>query len=128
MKKEQFKTIIKEAMAEFLQSPEGEAMIGNIMLKAVDQAMKREIRFEDGKSEPGRIVEKTEPWNILDWLVKYLPHVEAAVRGCQSDAAAAKNRAAQAREMLGVIVQGMAGSGGLIENAEYREIAHVKEE
>ena len=46
------------------------------------------------------MVEKTEVWNILDWLVKYLPRVEASIRGCQSDSAQARNRAGEVKNVL----------------------------
>ena len=91
---------IQKELEKFFTSETGEAIIGNIVIKAVNQALKREILFEDGKSDPGRVVEKTEVWNILDWLVKYLPHVEAAVRGCQSDSASALNRADEVKNVL----------------------------
>lgn len=70
------------------------------MIKAVNQALTREIRFEDSKENRGRVVEKTETWNILDWLVKYFPYMEGALRGCQSDAAQARNRASEVKQAL----------------------------
>ena len=91
---------IQKELEKFFTSETGETIIGQIVIKAVNQALKREILFEDGKSDPGRVVEKTEVWNILDWLVKYLPHVEAAVRGCQSDSASARNRADEVKNVL----------------------------
>jgi len=91
---------IQKELEKFFTGEIGEAIIGNIVIKAVNQALQREVRFEDGKSEPGRIVEKTETWNIMDWLVKYLPHVEAAVRGCQADSASARNRADEVKNVL----------------------------
>ena len=84
---------IQKELKTFFESEAGESLIGNIVLKAISQSMIREVRFEDGKSEPGRVVEKTEKVNVLDWLMKYLPHVEGAIRGCQSDSAQARNRA-----------------------------------
>jgi len=91
---------IQDELKEFFESEAGENLIGQIVLKAVNQAMNRDITFEDGKTNPGRVVEKTETWNLLDWLVKYLPHVEAAVRGCQADAAKARNRSTEVRDVL----------------------------
>ena len=91
---------IQKELEKFFTSETGETIIGQIIVNAVNQALKREIRFEDGKSDPGRIVEKTEVHNILDWLVKYLPHVEAAVRGCQADSATARNRANEVKNVL----------------------------
>ena len=91
---------IQKELKTFFESEIGENLIGQIMLNVVNRALEREIRFEDGKTDPGRVVEKTETWNILDWLVKYMPHVEAAVRGCQADSAKARNRATEVRDVL----------------------------
>ena len=96
---------IQKELEKFFTSETGETIIGQIMIKAVNQALERVISFEDGKSDPGRVVEKTELWNILDWLVKYLPHVEAAVRGCQSDSAQARNRSVEVKNVLENIMQ-----------------------
>ena len=95
---------IQKELEIFFTSETGETIIGQIMLKAVGQSLQREILFEDAKSDPGRVVEKTETWNVLDWLVKYLPHVEAAVRGCQADSAHARNRAGEVKSVLEAIM------------------------
>jgi hypothetical protein len=99
------KDIIKEAIREMLADEKDRQLFGNMIVQAVNVAMRRDIRFEDGKSEPGRVVEKTETWNLLDWLVKYLPMIEAAIRGCQADSAGARNRATETRDSM----QDMAG-------------------
>jgi len=91
---------IKAAVIEALQSNEAQQIIGDIVISAMNQALTREIRFEDGKTEPGRVVEKTEKCNILDFIAKYFPHVEASIRGCQSDAAQARNRSASVLAVL----------------------------
>ena len=96
---------IQKELETFFKSEIGETIIGQIMIKAVNQALQREIYFEDGKTEPGRVVEKTEVWNVLDWLVKYLPYVEAAVRGCQSDSAASRNRSVEVQQILSAVLQ-----------------------
>lgn len=95
---------IQKELEKFFRSETGETIIGQIVLNCVNQALKREIRFEDGRSEPGKTVEKTEVWNILDWMVKYLPQVEAAVRGCQADSAGARNRSAEVRNVLSELI------------------------
>ena len=100
---------IQKELEKFFTSETGETIIGQIVIKAVNQALQREIRFEDGKTEPGKTVEKTEVWNILDWLVKYLPHVEAAVRGCQADSAVARNRAIEVQQVLSAVLQQQIG-------------------
>jgi len=96
---------IQKELEIFCKSETFENIIGNIVIKAINQALQREISFEDGKSKPGRVVEKTEKWNVLDWLVKYLPYVESAVRGCQSDSAQARNRSNEVKSVLGAIMQ-----------------------
>ena len=87
-------------MLNFLKSKEGETAIGTIMKKAIDQSLLREILFEDGKSDPGRVIEKKEVINILDHIAKYMPYVEGALRGVQVDAAVARDRSVQTRDML----------------------------
>jgi len=96
---------IQKELTKFFTSEEGETIIGQIVLNCVNQALKREIKFEDGRSDPGRVVEKSEVWNILDWIVKYLPRVESAVRGCQSDSAQARNRSNEVKSVLGAIMK-----------------------
>ena len=96
MKQEKF----NELMINFLKSKEGEAAVGSIMLAAIAQSLEREMEFEDGHTEPGKTIHRTKTINVLDQLVFYLPHVEAAIRGVQSDAAQARNRAANTRDIL----------------------------
>lgn len=89
-----------ELMHGFLTSLEGEAAIGQIMLSAIAQSMTREMTFEDATSQPGRVIAEKRTVNVLDQLVTYMPHIEAAIRGCQSDAAQARNRSANTRDLL----------------------------
>lgn len=91
---------MQEELKRFFESKDGQRIIGQIVLNAINQALMREIRFEDGKSEPGRVVEKTELRNVLDVVAEYLPAVEGAVRGCQADSAMARNRARETRDAL----------------------------
>jgi hypothetical protein len=95
---------ITAALADFFKSEQGQALIGNIVLKAVNQALTLDVQYEDGKSDPGRVVEKTETWHMRDWLYKYMPHIEGALRGVQADAATARNRAVQTRDMVTGII------------------------
>jgi len=96
LREDKLKRLMTDALTDFFKSEAGETLIGTIMLKAIAQGLTREVRFEDGKTEPGRVVEKTESWNMVDWLIKYLPHIEAAIRGCQADSSQARNRSAEA--------------------------------
>jgi hypothetical protein len=115
MREDKFKRLVGEALGDYLRSPEGEALVGGIVVQAVNQALTRELRFEDGTSEPGRVVEKTERWNLLDWLAVYLPRVEGAVRGAQADAAGARNRAGETRDGMRLIAEFVARAAGALE-------------
>lgn len=76
----------KKKFIKLLQDPEVEAALGTIILKAFNQAMTRTLKIESGKDNPGGPpVIKEETWNMVDWLVKYFPHVEGALRGVQAD-------------------------------------------
>ena len=98
---------MQKHLVAFFQSKEGEELIGNIVLKAVNFSFIRDMRFEDGKSDPGRKVEKTIRVNMLEEIVKYLPHIEAAIRGVQEDTDKARNRSAEVRDMMGVFTKGL---------------------
>lgn len=100
MTDEHIKNLMTAALTDFLKSEAGENLIGNIVFKAVNQALLMSIQYEDGKSEPGRVVEKTETVHMAHWLAKYMPHIEGSIRGCQADAAAARNRAATTENMM----------------------------
>ena len=79
------KKLLIDALTQFFKSEKGEELIGNIMLKAIKQSFLKEMHFEDGKSEPGKVVEKTQTVDVLDQILFYLPHLEGAIRGCQVD-------------------------------------------
>lgn len=100
-----FKKVIINALENFFKSPGGEALIGNIMLKAVSQSLTRTIQIEDGKTEPGKKVIKEEKINVLDHLAKYMPYVEASIRGVQVDAGQARNRSQQTLNVMGEFKQ-----------------------
>lgn len=100
-----FKEIITKALENFFNSPAGKELIGSIMLNAVSQSLTRTIQIEDGKTEPGKKVIKEERINVLDHLAKYMPHVEASIRGVQVDAGQARNRSQQALNGIGDIKQ-----------------------
>jgi len=76
----------KKEIIKLLKDPEVEAAIGTIVLKAFNQAMTRTVKMESGKDNPGGPpVIKEETWNMVDWLMKYFPYAEGALRGTQSD-------------------------------------------
>ncbi len=93
--KKVLKEVMKDALTDFFKSEEGEEILGNISMKASDQSFIREIQIEDGKSEPGKKVIRTEKVNAVDFLMKYLPDVEARVLGYQADSSQAKNYSAK---------------------------------
>jgi hypothetical protein len=94
---------IQKELEKFCKGEVFEDIIGNIVIKAVNQALTKEVLMEDGKSEPGRVIEKTKTVNALEFLMGYLPHVEGAIRGCQSDSAQARNRSAEVKHALNQI-------------------------
>ena len=100
-----FGKIITEAIQKFFESPRGESLIGNIMLKAVSQSLTRTIQLEDGKTEPGKKVVRNETVNLLDFMARYLPAVEASIRGVQVDAGQARNRSQQTLNEIGEFKQ-----------------------
>lgn len=71
-----------------------------VVRRALEDALTTEMLFEDGKSEPGRIVEKSEKVNLIKWLAKYIPSIEGALRGLQADVDVARNRAVETRDII----------------------------
>lgn len=100
-----FKKAFTTALTNFFASKKGEILIGNIILKAVKQSLIRTIQVEDGKTEPGKKVIKNETVNLLDFMARYLPSVEASIRGVQVDAAQARNRSQQTLNVMGEFKQ-----------------------
>lgn len=100
-----FKKIITKVLENFFQSQRGKELIRIILLKTVSQLLTRTIQIEDGKTEPGKKVIKEEAINVLDHLAKYIPYVEASIRGVQVDAAQARNRSQGALNEIGDLKQ-----------------------
>ncbi len=100
MNEEKFKDLIKEALAEFIETERGEALLGNIVLNAIRQhfynyEMAMEKVHPDGGIE--KYIHKGDP---LALICKWVKNAEGAIRGCQSDAAQARNKAVQVRNMI----------------------------
>jgi len=77
---------------QLLNTPEVEEALGNIMLKAINQAFTRHIKIESGRDNPGGpVIIKEETWGLVDFLMKYFPYVEGAIRGAQADSAKSMN-------------------------------------
>ena len=98
----------KEEFIALLKDPEVEACLGQIMLKAMSQAMTRTIKMESGRDNPGGPpVVKEETWNMVDWLIEYMPHTEGALRGIQSDANKAANASIQVIQRFTTVLEGL---------------------
>ena len=91
------KSDITAALTEFFSSEDGRQLVGGLFFDAIRQAMVYDIEYEDN-SEPGKTRIKTEQGDILSHIAKWIMNSEGAIRGVQADAAAARNRAGQARE------------------------------
>ena len=77
---------MQKELKTFFESEVGENLIGQIMLNVVNVALTREVTVEDGKSHPGRTIEKTdkaEPmmvtsyWDLFQYLFWSIPLVGA---------------------------------------------------
>lgn len=62
-----------------------EELLRKIIREEVQRALTRELKIEDGHSEPGVTKVTTRMVNVIDHLSFYLPHIEAAIRGMQTD-------------------------------------------
>ena len=81
MKKKALVEAMTEALASFFGSDEGSQLLVDI----IDKVLWRKITMIDGKTEPGKQVEKEFETNILDQILFYLPQTEGALRGMQED-------------------------------------------
>lgn len=85
------KKAIKEALEEFVKSAEFEL--------AINRALMREFELERTDAA-GRVEKIKETANVLDVLAIWLRNAEGAIRGCQADAASARNKATQTRDLI----------------------------
>jgi hypothetical protein len=67
--------------------------IRQIVREELQAALSRTITVERSARQQGEIEKKTveEQWNILDWMVYYMPYIEAALRGGQETTDHVKN-------------------------------------
>jgi hypothetical protein len=81
--------------------------IRKIIREEVTAAFMKTITIERGPRQPGdpEKVIRDEQWNVLDFLVSYIPHIEAALRGMQSDIDRTKNNLNTNTEKLNVVGQ-----------------------
>jgi len=82
-----FKEIITKALENFFSSPAGKELIGSIMLEAVGKSMTHAMPkgFAGhalrslGEVGQGKKVVKNQNINVIDFLARHLPSVEAAM-------------------------------------------------
>lgn len=107
MNREKQKDIIKEALGEYFESEQGETMLGTIVCKALYQHI-NSYEFEMEKTTPDGVKEaKTIKGDILKYIAQWIKNSEGAIRGVQSDAAQARNRAVEARDVALHTMQAM---------------------
>ncbi len=88
------------------------AAIRQIIQEELKDAFFRKITIERcprGPGDPEKVI-KEEDWNILDFLLGYIPKIEGALRGMQEDIDRAKNNIAgnnKRLEAIGNVLIGM---------------------
>lgn len=65
-----------------------------IIAEEIEKAHTRKLTVEYGPRKPGdpEKVIKEEEWNIMDWIVKYMPYIEGSMRGMQKDVNKTSNK------------------------------------
>ena len=102
MKKDVIKEAVKEAIIELMATPEGRNAFGPVMFDAVGQYINSYALDLEKHHTDGTIERVKENGDILSFIAKWISQTEGAIRGVQSDAAQARNRAAETRDMLAV--------------------------
>ena len=117
----------KKTFLKLLKDPEVEMALGNIMMRAIQLSLLREIEIESGKDNPGGPpIIKTERWNVLDFIVKYIPFLEGGMRGAQADSNQARNASLRVVEALTThmaVLEPVLKEMGLLKNKEIITIA-----
>jgi hypothetical protein len=80
------------------------------------EALFREITVEKCKRKPEDIEKhyETEDVNVLDFLAKYLPYLEGAIRGMQEDTDKSRNRNIDTNNLINAMSQILIGYEGSI--------------
>lgn len=100
MNKDEFKGIIKEAILELMATDEGKEAFGSLMMDAVGQWL-RSYELDLERTHPDGTVERVkEKGDILAFIAQWISRSEGAIRGCQADAAAARNKSTQTRDII----------------------------
>jgi len=100
MKKEVIKEAVKEAIVELMETPEGKSAFGPLVYDAIGQWLQSyEIEME--KHHPGGAIEVVKQrGDILAHIAHWIKNSEGAIRGVQADAAEARNRSAETRDII----------------------------
>ncbi len=96
---------VVDGITRFFKSEEGEALVGNIVMKALSLKLDREIEVETFDKDLGRTVVKKERHNMVEYITLRQGAIEGAIRGCQKDSAEARNRSTQARDTSRMVVE-----------------------
>lgn len=104
MKKDVIKEAVKEAIIELMDTPEGRKAFGPLMMEAVGQWVTGYMLDLEKHHPDGTVERVKENGDILAFIAKWISQAEGAIRGVQSDAAQARNRAAETRDMLAVVM------------------------
>ena len=116
MKKNVIKEAVKEAIAELMATPEGRNAFGPVMFDAVGQYINSYALDLEKHHTDGTIERVKENGDILSFIAKWISQTEGAIRGVQSDAAQARNRAAETRDMTAWMIDGLRlGTAGMVE-------------
>jgi hypothetical protein len=95
---------------------EDKKWIKKTIRKEFKEALFREITIQKGVRKPDDIEThyETDNVNVLDFLAKYLPYIEAAVRGMQEDTDKSKNRSIETNSLVNAMSQILIGYEGSI--------------
>ena len=98
--KKYIKKIVKEAILELMATDEGRKAFGPLVFDAVGQWMQSYELDLERTHKDGTIERVKERGDILSFIAAWISRAEGAVRGCQADAASARNKATQTRDIF----------------------------
>ncbi|HBA84918.1 MAG TPA: hypothetical protein DCZ95_12560 [Verrucomicrobia bacterium] len=103
MEKDIIKAAVKESIVELMATDEGRQAFGPVVFDAVGQYLQSyELDLE--RTHPDGTVERLkERGDILSFIAGWISKGEGAIRGCQVDAARARDRATETRDMLAAV-------------------------
>lgn len=130
MQKEKIKAVVIEALDECLASEAFKVAIGPIVFDAVGQYLHSYELDLEKHHKDGTVERVKEKGDILAFIAKWISQSEAALRGVQSDACQARNRATETRDMVAAAMSIAAATGRPVrfpEEKEKRVIETIKE-